>query len=341
MLKIKSLLWLVLLGLMAQAAPVHAAGPGHDTYVCASVDDGYVIGSKYVTESGLFRLKADGSWEHLGVNDIGAMAVSFDPRNHDVFYTATLNGCLRTLDGDKRIRVTTGWDVTEPRDVCVDPHAPDTIYLAAPDGILISTDRANTWARRENGLPARGKYTQTIQVDRTTAGRVLAGGEKGIFLTDDAAQSWRPVLATTDTVLDIEQSPRDSDLWVAVTQSEGGWISRDRGLTWTRLAGLPGEHALYNVCFDGSNPQRLAVGSYTYGVLTSEDGGETWVARNAGLPAKRKVWRVGIDPESGRLYASIAGEAIHSSDDFGRTWRSAGLPGSRVSSFAFVPKATK
>ena len=32
---------------------------------------------------------------------------------------------------------------------------------------------------------------------------------------------------------------------------------------------------------------------------------------------------------------------IHVSDDFGRTWRRAGLEGSTVYNFVFVPKAAK
>lgn len=330
-----------LLGLLAILPLAQGASSGHEMYVCASVNKGYVIGSKIITENGLFRRTPDGSWQHIGINDTGIMAVAFDPRDHHVFYTATLNGCVRTLDGGKSIRVTTSWDVTEPRDVAVDPHAPDTVYLAAPDGIMVSTDRADTWERRENGLPARGKYTQTIAVDRTTAGHVLAGCETGIYVTTDAALHWKHVLKTIDTVTDIQQSPHDPQEWVAVTQSAGGWISRDGGSSWAKLAGLPDAHAIYNVSFDATNPQRLATGSYTYGVLTSEDAGKTWTARNAGLPDEHEVWRVAVDPDTGRLYASVLNHPIFASDDFGRTWRSVGLDGSRVSSFAFIPSATK
>lgn len=327
---------LLLLASLATAA--FAAGPGHDMYVCAAVNNNYVIGSKYVTMSGLFRLDGKGGWEHIGFNDIGLMAVSFDPRDHKVFYSASLNGCIRTFDGGQHVRVTTSWDVTEPRDVAVDPNAPDTVYLAAPDGIMVSTNRADTWTRRENGLPARGRYTQAIRVDRGSSGRVFAGCETGIYLTENAGRLWRRVLPTDDTVLDIQQSPADPHRWVAVTQSAGGWSSADNGVTWKRLPGLPSEHALYNISFDATNPRRLAVGSYTYGVLTSEDDGATWTARNDGLPEKHEVWRVAVHPDTGTLYAGVLSSTLFSSDDFGHTWKPAGLPSSRVSSFCFVPK---
>jgi len=332
----KSATAIFLLALLA-AAPAAAE---HDLFLCAAINKNYVIGSKLVTPNGLFRRLADGTFEHFGLNFPGILNFSTDPRDGRVFYMATLNGCVLTSDGGKTWRIGTSWDMTEPKDVCVDPGAPDHIYLALPDGIAVSPDRGATWPRRETGLPDRGKYTQTIEVDRTKAGRVLAGCESGIYLTEDGAQTWRRVFPAKATVDDIQQSPHDPKLWLAVTQSDGAQLSRDGGLTWDMIAGVPADQALYNAAFDRTNPQRLAIASWVHGVLVSEDGGRTWTARNPGLPDQH-VFKVGIDPDNGRLYASLHQNFISVSDDFGRTWRNAGLEGSTVYNFVFVPKAAK
>ena len=299
------------------------------------------------------RHEANGDWRHIGNNDTSIVALAFDPRDHAVFYTAAINGLWRTMDGGEHWLCTTSWDMTEVKDVCVDPNAPDNVYIALPDGIAVSPDRGNTWPRREHGLPDRGKYTQTIEVDRTRAGRVLAGCETGIYLTEDGAQSWRRVFPTVDSVNDLQQSPSDPQLWLAVSQSAGALISRDGGVTWQAMPGVPKDKALYNITFDPTNPSRFALCSWSVGVLTSEDGGATWTDRNAGLPGLKAgfrmpsdppphcVWRVGVDPDSGRLYASVVGEALYSSDDFGRTWKNEGLEGSAISQFVFLPRATK
>lgn len=308
-----------------------------DLFVCAAVNKNYVIGSKIVTTSGIHRLGGDGDWSHIGLNDPTLFAISFDPRDHNVFYTAALNGALRTLDGGNSWRIMTGWDITEPKDVCVDPHEPDTVYLAHPGGIAISHDQGRNWLALERGLPERGKYTQTIEVDRSRPGRVLAGCESGIYLTQNSARSWRRVLATEETVNDIQQSPHNPNIWVAVTQSAGAWISRNSGKTWTQLPQAPTDAALYNIAFDPTHPQRLAIGSYTFGVLTSEDGGATWSPRNENLPKPHRVWRVGIHPDDGRLFASVYQNAVYASDDFGRSWKSVGLEGSAVNCFHFLP----
>ena len=279
------------------------------------------------------------------------MEVSVDPHAPDNVYLALPDGIAVSPDRGQTWRQTNGWDITEGRDVAVDPRSPDHVYLALPDGVAVSPDRAQTWVRRENGLPERGKYTQAIHVDRAQAGRVLAGCETGIYLTENGAQSWRRVFPTQDTVTDLQQSPADPKLWLAATQSAGALISRDGGLTWALMTGTPTDKAIYNITFDGSNPARFALCGWTIGVMTSEDSGATWTERNAGLPGKKagfrmpcdppphSVWRVGVDPDSGRLYASVVGEALYVSDDFGRTWKSLGLEGSAVNRFIFLPHA--
>ena len=324
-------------GCAAAAVPA----PAHDMLVCAIVAQGYVVGSKLATDNGLFRRAADGSFRHFGINYPGIFSVAVDPRDSRVLYTAAINGCILTADGGRTWRIGTGWDITEPKEVRVDPFSPDRVFLALPDGIAVSPDRGRTWVRRENGLPERGKYTQVIGMDRFREGRVLAGCESGIYLSEDGAALWRRVLRTQATVDDIEQAPRDPGLWIAATERDGVQVSRDGGLTWSRAAGVPGAEALYNVAFDPIHPGRIAVSSWTYGILVTEDGGRTWTNRNAGLPDEHRVYRVGIDPDSGRLYAAVYDNALYLSDNFGRSWKHAGLDNSRICNIQFFPRQAR
>lgn len=336
MTKIKNFLLLLALGAVAAQA-----GPRHDLFVCAMVANNFIVGAKLTTPSGLFEREGDGNYRHFGLNFPYIFNLAVDPRDPDVLYVASLNGALISRDGGKTWRIGTSWDMTEPKDIFVDPNAPDTIYLALPDGIAVSRDAGRTWPRAEKGLPERGKYMQVAKVDRTRAGRVLAGCESGIYLTENAAKSWRRIFPTKTTVTDIRQSPHDAKLWLASTQSNGLLVSRDGGESWTKLDGVPSAEALYNVAFDATNPRRYAVSSWTYGVQTTEDAGKTWTARNAGLPEDHVVFRVGIDPDTGRLYAAVYKDAIFRSDDFGRTWTKDDLEGSLVYNFVFLPKAAK
>jgi hypothetical protein len=139
----------------------------------------------------------------------------------------------------------------------------------------------------------------------------------------------------------VQQSPHDPAHWIAVTDGQGVWASHDRGLTWQRLAALTDAQAYYNVAFDPTAPDRIVVGGWHPGVRTSEDGGKTWTDRNAGLPENPRAWRVGVHPETGRLYASIFEETLYYSDDFGRTWQPDVLEGSLVNCFVSLPRAQR
>lgn len=331
-------LGILLFALMGSVLSMVGA-PAYDFFICANVNRNYVIGSKIVTTNGLFqRDPVANEWKHFGYNDTTISAVAFDPRDRDTIYTTTLNGIWVSYDGGDTWKMTNSWDMTEGRDVAVDPQAPDTVYLALPDGIAVSVDRGQTWVRRENGLPDRGKYTQTIETDREIAGRVLAGCEKGIFLTEDSGQSWRQVLPTETTVNDLEQSPHNADHWLAVTDTHGAWRSTDGGESWRQIEALPTAEAIYNATYDPTDAKRQAIASWAYGVWASEDGGKTWTERNRGLPDGARAWRVGVDPNSGRLYASIFQETLYYSDDFGRTWQPDAMEGSSVNAFLSVPR---
>jgi photosystem II stability/assembly factor-like uncharacterized protein len=337
--KLLRLLSLLIPSLLCSPLPAEPKKPetSDDFYICAAINKNYVIGSKIVTVNGMFRRTDEQTWDHVGYNDTTIISAAFDPRDHNVVYTAAFNGCWRTLDGGKTWRMTNSWDMTEGRDVVVDSFAPDTVYLAINDGIARSQDRAQTWQRFEKGLPERGKYTQVLRLDRTQKGRLLAGCESGIYLNEN--DTWERVLPTVTTVTDIQQSPHDPRHWLASTQSDGAWASHDRGTTWAKFDGVPSDKALYSIIFDRVDPKRFAVGNWARGILVTEDGGKTWSDRNAGLPDSPRVWRLGVEPKTNRLFASVVGEALYSSDDFGRTWKKDGMEGSVVHNFLIVPKA--
>lgn len=322
------------------ACTLSACAAPNDLYLCASINSSSrVMGSGTGDKDGIFKRGADGAFNHMGANMPHLITIAVDPRDSSRIHAAALSGVMRSTDGGNTWRIVTGWDVTEPKALALDPVQPDTVYAGLPDGFIVSHDRGQTWERRETGLPDRGKYTQSLQVDRTRAGRVFAGCEKGIFLTEDGARTWRQVFKAVDTVNDIQQSPHDPTRWLAVSQSAGALESRDNGLTWVQLPGVPSERALYNVAFDPTHRERIAIAGWTYGLWATEDDGRTWSERNAGLPELHRVWRTAVDPDNGRLYASVFEKALYESDDFGRTWRVEGLEGSIIRSFIFVPQS--
>ncbi len=330
---------LPLLAAALLAAPAASAGAGHDLLLAASINSSSrVMGGGTGAPDGLYvRAAGQEEFRHVGLNLPLLITVVADPRDRSRLFAAGLSGVMRSADGGRTWRILTGWDETEPKALALDPSDPDVVYAGLPDGFVVSRDGGQSWRRAERGLPARGKYVQALQVDRTRGGRLLLGCETGIYLSEDGAASWTRVFATVDTVNDLQQSPHDPARWIAVSQSAGVLESADGGRTWSARPDLPRERAWYNVAFDPRDPSRLALASWTYGLWVSADGGRTWQERNAGLPTPHRVWRTAFDPDDGRLYAAAFERALFASTDLGRTWTEAGLPGSVVRSFTFVP----
>jgi photosystem II stability/assembly factor-like uncharacterized protein len=312
------------------------ATPAHDFYILGQMSRAVFMGSKPTALNGIYRSSDRVEVTHLGPNHPVVNAITADPRNPRILFAAALNGVLRSTNGGEKWTILTSWDMTEPKSIAIDPHAPDHIYIGLPDGIGVSLDAGHSWKRMNDGIKRR--YTQSIIVDRTKAGRLVAGTEKGIYVSEDGAKSWHLARASDKTVHNVEQSPHDPKIFFAATEANGLWRSRDGARTWEPIPGVGSDQTLHNVEFDPANPRRLVACGWGPGVIVSEDGGDTWAAANAGLP-NTHVWRVAIDPDlPNRLYAAPHEKPLHVSDDFGRTWRPLWFDSTKIWGFFFLPR---
>ena len=307
-------------------------------YACGSAAKEYVVGAK-LPASGIFVKPSAGEWRHAGFNHPFINAFDFDPTDPATVYAAAGNGLLRVTENGERWRILTGSDVTELLDVAVDRNASGTVYFSHTHGIQVTHDRGATWRDASAGL--RRKYTAALRVDSRRAGVLLAGTEQGVFHSEDEGKTWRLAGAAGIQVLHMEQSPRDACFWLASTEGGGLFASTDCGVSFESNGNLGVGRNLYDLAFDPSTPDRIAVAGWGVGVAVSEDRGKTWQQRTTGLPSTN-VWSVAFDPASpGRLFAGVHEEAIYASDDSGKTWRRAGLPGSSIFRMKFIPERAK
>ena len=336
--RVRRLMFALLSSVVVALVSARAAQNKHDLYFCVNLSgQGQVMGGAAVpVPSGLYRSNDRQNFEHVGFSHIRTFAATYDPREPDTLFVSVLDGVLRGRERGTAWRRLTSWDMTEPKGIAFDLNAPDHIYAALPDGIAASRDRGETWQRVSEGI--RRGYTHPLIVDRTKAGRVLAGTELGIYLTEDGAKSWKRVHATQKVTYDLDQSPHDPKRFLAVTSHDGALESVDAGKTWRTIQGVPAKHTLHFGRFDPHDAQRRAICGWEAGVLVTEDGGRTWIDRTEGLP-NRQIWCVMPDPDfAGRLYAAPYLKPVYVSDDFGRTWRPLCFEKAIVYNFVFVPR---
>jgi photosystem II stability/assembly factor-like uncharacterized protein len=304
-------------------------------YLCAGAPKEYVVGAK-LQPSGLFRKTAAGGWEHRGYNVPFLFALDYDPADPTTIYLAAGNGLIRAENGGSKWTILTGSDITELRDLAVDRNAPGTIYFGYSHGIRVSHDKGATWL--EIGSSLHRKFTESIRVDSRQAGVLLAGGEEGVFRSENGGETWRLAGAAGFQIMHIEQSPQDACFWLATTQGGGLFASRDCGKSFESAGNVGVERNLYDIAFDPATPGRIALGGWGPGVTVSDDSGKTWQARNTGLP-RTDVTSVVFDPaHAGRLYASVHEEGIYVSENAGQTWARSGIEGSSAYRMKFIPQ---
>jgi photosystem II stability/assembly factor-like uncharacterized protein len=323
--------------LLLLAALALPAAAQYTLYTCAAITREYVVGAK-LPPSGIFRLAPSG-WQHAGYNHPFAFGLDYDRRDPSTLYIASGNGLIRASEHGEKWKILTGSDVTELRDVAVDPNSPGTIYFAHCAGIRVTHDSGVTWRELTGSL--RRHYTEAIRVDRRRSGLLIAGTEQGLFRSEDGGETWKLAGASGISIMRIAQSPHDPCHWLAVTQLGGLFASHDCGVTFENSGNLGVGRNLYDIAFDPTTPGRIAIAGWGPGVAVSQDAGNSWTLRNAGLP-RPDVWSVVFDPaHAGRLYASVQEEALYVSDDAGSHWSKAGLEGSQIPRMQFVPEVAK
>lgn len=287
------------------------------------------------SDSGLYRRQDSGEWVHTGPRILGVASVAFHPLDPAVQLISSADGIVRSADGGRTWRKTTGWEVADVRSIAFDPARPDHAYAVTAWGPLRSVDAGQSWSLTQHGLGRL--YCQTLVVDRQQPDRVLIGMEQGLYASTDAALSWQRLDFPEVPVARLVQSPIDADLLLAATTGQGAWVSRDRGRTWTSVDPVTAAANLYAASVHPHDAARMATGGWETGVRVSSDGGLTWVDRSAGLP-NRRIFVLAFDPaEKSRLWASTFEEGSFYSDDLGLTWRDGGLYGAYGADFVFAP----
>lgn len=323
----RSIILLVVLALSPSKA-LHAQD-APELYITVLETRGYVVGAANAA-SGVFRHVEDSAWTHLGWRNIRANGIDAAP--DETLFLAAGNGVFRSEDRGRSWRQLTGWEITEVQDVAIDPQSPDYMYAATAYGVHRSSDGGETWEASSAGIPDP-PFVQAIESDAAQAGRVIVGGEGGLFVSEDFGAEWRPVGPSRIPVRDVHQSAADPNLWLAGTQDRGVLISRDGGERWQFVDGI--EKTIYAVALDPNDPQRMAAGGFETGVYVTTDGGAHWTLADGlrGVGFHGMIFDVAA---GGRLWAGSTGEGVFYTDDLGKHWTTAGLPGAVIWDMDFV-----
>lgn len=183
-----------------------------------------------------------------------------------------------------------------------------------------------------------------IRLERQRTARLKAAGRS----TASANPSWISIGPTYRTIAGgtpdnagdnsglaagIAVHPTDPKiLWLA---SAGGgiWKTSDGGATWRPVTDSLGPTPTGAIAVSSSNPSRVYAGtgcgdassSYQsasgFGVLISNDGGETWRVGSAGTGPGNTFFELNVDPANPDIVLAASDAGVQRSTDGGDTWK--------------------
>ena len=248
--------------------------------------------------------------------------IAIHPRDRATWYVAAGSGGVwkTTNAGTTWAPVFDGQGSYSIGTVAIDPNRPEVVWVGTGenvsgrhvgfgDGVYRSLDGGRTW--RNMGLRA-SEHIAKILIDPRDSNVVYvaaegplwsAGGQRGVFRSDDGGATWEPVLQiSADTgVTDLEFEPGNPDvLYAAAYQrrrtvwallaggpESGIYKSTDAGATWRRLeTGLPrGDMGKIGLAVSPIRPEvvyaTIEAEPEERGFYRSVDRGESWEKRNS------------------------------------------------------------
>jgi photosystem II stability/assembly factor-like uncharacterized protein len=295
----------------------------------------------------LCRVAAAGveDWPTVECENVEGRVLAFDPRDPAIAYVGTLSdGLFRSLDGGvtwKRVTTTDGI-----LSIAFSAAQPGAVYAGTTRGVLTSRDGGSTWALSTRGLqpePCAGPFPcvstreiWAIAVDPTLPSRLLAGGNNGIFESQDGGRRWLPVddPLSQRMIFALRFDPEAPSTVYAGTDA-GFWRSENGGRTWHASSEGLDNIAVRAIASEPA-PSSLIYAATDRGVYGSENGGETWFSLNEGIAVDSRIPLVThtvpvadivISSEApGTVYAATFYAGVFRSDDYGRNWHATGTP---------------
>ena len=159
------------------------------------------------------------------------------------------------------------------------------ILAGTPDGLFRSTDNGRTWIERSVGLRSFAVTSFGASADGAIfAGTVAGEGQGEVYRSTDNGDQWR-VLApeSLEGVVNALAVLPNGSVIAGTDQGIFRWTPSRRD--WEQLFGRSGRTRVSTLVVDGE--ARVIAGTTRAGVFVSEDGGDTWIAANLGLPTRR------------------------------------------------------
>ena len=264
---------------------------------------------------------------------------SSDPRR---LVAGALDGVFASKDGGEhwaQISPPNHAEIRNIESVAIDPQNPDTIYAGTWHLPWKTTDGGATWKNIKNGMIDDSDVFSII-IDKQSPSTVYLSACSGIYKSETAGDLFHkaqgiPFSSRRTRVL--RQDPTDPNVVYAGT-TEGLWRTMDAGKTWKHISAS--NIIINDVLIEPTNTKHVLLATDRSGVLSTEDGGLTFMASNRGFSHRQVAALIEDRGSPSTLYAGVINDkeygGVFISHDGGSSWKqtSNGLEGRDVFSLS-------
>jgi photosystem II stability/assembly factor-like uncharacterized protein len=179
--------------------------------------------------------------------------------------------------------------------------------------------------------------------------RLWAASDMGLFVWDEVPARWQAVPSPMQDVWYVAIDPTNPQHLIAGTRPAALYRSTDGGAHWQQLEvpGLQtfsainmGATRVTQILFEARDPRRVWACVEIGGIFLSEDGGQTWQARDQGLISADVHGLAVIDrPDGTQRLLATTNRGLHESHDAGASWTFRKLDSPWQYTRAVVPRA--
>jgi photosystem II stability/assembly factor-like uncharacterized protein len=298
-------------------------------------------------DGGLFISKDGGvTWtSQPQLSRQAVLSLTASPSDPKLMVAGTLDGVFRSVDGGDRWKLISppgDREIHNVQSVAIDPAAPDTIYAGTWHLPWKTVDGGEHWTNIKQGI-IEDSDVFSIIVDPKQTNVVYASACSGIYKSSDRGEKFVkvegiPTTARRTRVLRQDMTNLDT---VFAGTTEGLFRTDSAGSKWTRTTGP--DVIINDVYIDPTNPRHVLLATDRGGVLSSEDGGDSFIPSNEGFSARLIRAYAADSRNPNTLYVGVVNDkswgGVFMSETGGLSWTqvSAGLNGRDVFSLGQAP----
>jgi len=281
--------------------------------------------------------------------------IAVNPNNFSEYYVGVASGGLwKTTNHGTTFRpIFDGQSSYSIGCISIDPNNSNIVWVGTGennnqrsvpygDGLYKSEDGGASW--KNVGL-ANSEHIGMIAIHPNNSQKVFvaaygplwsAGGDRGIYMTNDGGESWEQVLEVSENtgfneihfdpndpmVLYATAHQRRRHVWTYVSggPESGIYKSIDGGKTWNELkGGLPGEKGRISLGLSKHNPDLVYAMVEGHGFYRSDNRGASFKKLDDYATSGNYYVEIVVDPQNPEVVYSMD-TYMHRSIDGGRSW---------------------